>query len=122
MMRVLPLYVMVLEASFDGTVLTEGALPNSKIAQRIKEAMEPSRDDTGAPLNFVYLVPGHPSMWPKLGHIIFISLPFSCLLFNIFPDLLILILRGAGSTEGPHLHRSPGTITEGFIREGSESC
>ena len=121
MTRVLLLYAMAPEASLDGTVLAEGALPNSEIAQRIKEAMELSRDDTGAPLNFVYPVLGHPPMWPKLGHIVFVSLPFSCLPFNRFPDLLILTLRGAGSAEGPHLHGSPGTVAERFVREGGES-
>ena len=60
MTRMLPLYAMVPEASLDGTALAEGALPNSKIAQRIKEAMELSRDDAGAPLDFVYPMPGHP--------------------------------------------------------------
>ena len=49
MMRALPLYVMVPEASFDGMALAEGVLPHSEVAQRIKEAMEPSRDDAGAP-------------------------------------------------------------------------
>ena len=117
----LPLYAMAPEASFDGTVLAKGALPNSEIAQRIKEAMEFSRDDVGAPLNFVYLVPGHPPMRPKPGHAVFVSLPFSCLLFNRFPNLLIPTLRGMGSAEGPHLHRSLGTIADGFIREGGES-
>ena len=82
MTHVLPLYAMASEASFDGTALIEGALPNSEIAQRIKEAMEPTRDDAGAPLNFVFSVLGHPLMWPYPGHIIFISFPFSCLLFN----------------------------------------
>ena len=61
-------------------------------------------------------------MQPEPGHIVFISLPFSCLLFNRFPDLLILTLRGAGSADGPHLHGSPGTFAEGFVYEGSESC
>ena len=37
----LPLYAMASEASFDGTTLVEGALSNSEIVQRIKEAMEP---------------------------------------------------------------------------------
>ena len=41
MTRVLPLYMMAPEASFDRTVLTEGMLPNSEIAQCIKEAIEP---------------------------------------------------------------------------------
>ena len=77
MTRALPLYAMAPEASFDGT-----ALPNSEIAQCIKEVMEPSRDDAGAPLDFVFPVPRHPLMQPKPGHIIFVSFPFSCLLFN----------------------------------------
>ena len=37
------------EASFNGTTLAEGALPYSEVTQRIKEAMEPSRDDAGTP-------------------------------------------------------------------------
>jgi len=49
MTRMLPLYVMAPEASFDGMALTKGALPNSEIVQCIKEAMEPSWDDMGAP-------------------------------------------------------------------------
>ena len=43
----LPLYAMAPEASFDGTTLAEGTLPNSEIAQHIKEVMEPLRDDAG---------------------------------------------------------------------------
>ena len=82
MMRTLLLYTMVPEASFDGMTLAEGTLPNSEITQCIKEAMEPSWDNAGAPLNFVYPVTGHPPMRPKPGHVIFISFPFSCLLFN----------------------------------------
>jgi len=78
----LPLYAMAPEASFDGTTLTEGTLPNSKIAQRIKEAMEPLWDDAGDALNFVYLVPGHPPMRLEPGYVVFISFPFFCLLFN----------------------------------------
>ena len=73
---------MALEASFDGTALTKGVLPNSKIVQRIKEAMEPSWDDIGAPLNFIYPVPRHPPMRSELGHVVFVSFPSSCLLFN----------------------------------------
>ena len=84
--------------------------------------MEPSRDDVGAPLDFVYPVPGHPLMRPEPGHVVFVSLPFSCLVFNRFPDLLILTLRGARLAEGPHLHGSPNIIAKGFIREGDESC
>ena len=78
----LPLYAMALEASFDGTALAEGTLPNSEIAQRIKEAMEPLRDDAGATLEFVYPVPGHPPMRSEPGYVVFVSFPSSCLLFN----------------------------------------
>ena len=49
MTHVLSLYAMAPEASFDGTTLAEGMLPNSEIAQRIKEAMEPSWDGACAP-------------------------------------------------------------------------
>ena len=42
MRHALSLYVMVPEASFNGMMLTEGALSPSEVAQRIKEAMEPS--------------------------------------------------------------------------------
>ena len=82
MTRALLLYAMALEASSDGTTLVEGTLPNSEIAQRIKEAMEPLRDDAGAALDFVYPVPGHPPMWSEPGFVVFVSFPFSCLLFN----------------------------------------
>ena len=82
MTRMLPLYAMEPKASFDRTVLTEGMLPNSEIAQCIKEAMEPLRDDAGAALDFVYPVLGHPSMCLEPGYVVFISFPFSCLLFN----------------------------------------
>ena len=82
MTRVLPLYAMAPEAPFDGTALAEGTLPNSKITQRIKEVMEPLRDDAGAALDFVYPMPGHPPMRPEPGYVVFVSFPFSCLLFN----------------------------------------
>jgi len=62
MRRALPLYAMAPGASFNGTTLAEEALSPSEVMQRIKEAMEPSRDSVGAPLDFVYLVPGHPPM------------------------------------------------------------
>jgi len=82
MMRALPLYAMALEASYDGTVLAERMLPNSEIAQRIKEAMEPSWDDAGALLNFIYPVPGHPPMQLEPGYVVFASFPFPCLFFS----------------------------------------
>ena len=114
MTRAIPLYVMAPEASFDRTALAEGALPNSEIAQRIKEAMEPSRDDAGTPLDFVYPVPGHPLMRPEPGHVVFVSFPSSRL-------LLILILRGTGLAEGPHPHGSPSAVAKGFGREDGKS-
>ena len=49
MMRALLLYAMVPGASIDGTALAKGVLPHSMVTQCIKEAMEPSRDDAGAP-------------------------------------------------------------------------
>ena len=82
MTRALPLYTMAPEALFDRTTLIEGTLPNSKITQRIKEVMEPLRDDAGAALDFVDPVPGHPPMRPKSGCVVFVSFFFSCLLFN----------------------------------------
>ena len=82
MMRAFPLNAMAPEASFDGTVLTKGMLPNSEIAQRIKEAMEPLWDDVGASLHFVYPVSGHPPMWPEPGYVVLVSFLFFCLLFN----------------------------------------
>ena len=65
MARALSLYQMVPRASFEGTVLVDEALPPSEVVQRIKEAMEPTKDSVGAVLDFVYPVPGHPPMRPK---------------------------------------------------------
>ena len=42
------------------------ALP-SEVAQHIKEAMEPPWDNTGAILDFVYPVPGHPQCGRSWG-------------------------------------------------------
>ena len=82
MKRVLPLHMMALGVSLEGTTLAEGALSPSEVAQRIKEAMEPSRDDADTVLDFVYPMPGHPPMWLELGYIDFISSLSPCLLFN----------------------------------------
>ena len=73
MRHALPLYAMSPEASFDRTTLAVGALSHSEVTQRIKEAMEPLRDDVGAALDFIYPVPGHPPMRLELGYIIFVS-------------------------------------------------
>ena len=82
MSHVLPLYLMAPGALFEGTTLAEGALPPSKVAQRIKEAMEPLKDGAGTALDFLYPVPGHPPMQPKSGYIDFVSSFSPCLIFN----------------------------------------
>ena len=82
MKRALLLYAMAPEASFDGTALAEGMLPNSEIAQRIKEAMEPLRDDMSSTLDFIYSMSRHPPMRPELGHVVFVSFPFLCFFFS----------------------------------------
>ena len=73
MARVLPLHQMVPGAPFEGTALVNEALPPSEVAQRIKKAMDPSKDTAGVVLDFVFPVPGHPPIWPKSGFIDFIS-------------------------------------------------
>ena len=82
MAHVLPLHRMAPEASFEGTVLVDEALPPSEVAQHIKEAMEPSKDTTGIVLDFIYSVLGHPPMRPEPRFIDFVSSPFLCLLFT----------------------------------------
>jgi len=72
----LPLHMMALGASLDGTTLAKGVLSPSKVAQRIKEAMEPSQDNAGAVLEFVYMVPGHPPMQPEPRYIVLVSFLF----------------------------------------------
>ena len=76
MRRALPLHMMAPGASLDGTVLAEGALSPSEVAQCIKEAMEPSQDSAGGPLDFVYPVLGHILMWLELGYIVLVSFLF----------------------------------------------
>ena len=73
---------MVPRAPFKGTVLADEALRPSEVAQRIKEAMEPSKDNAGVVLDFMYPVPGHPPMWLELGFIDFVSSFSPCLLFS----------------------------------------
>ena len=80
--RALPLHQMVPGVPLEGTVLVDEALPPSEVAQRIKEAMEPSKDNAGVVLDFVYPVPGHPPVRPKSGFIDFVSPLSSCLLFT----------------------------------------
>ena len=73
---------MLLGVSFEGTVLVDEALPSSEVVQRIKEAMEPSKDNAGVVLDFAYPVPGHPPMQPEPGFIDFVSSLSPCLLFT----------------------------------------
>ena len=82
MARVLPLYQMVPEASFEGTSLADEVLPPSEVAQRIKEAMEPLKDTAGVVLEFVFPVPGHPLMRPEPGFLDFVSFLFPCSSFR----------------------------------------
>ena len=81
MMRMLPLHRMMPGISFEGTVLVDEALPFSEVAQRIKEATEPTKDSTGGVLDIVYPVPGHPPMRPEPGFFEFISLLLPCSFF-----------------------------------------
>ena len=82
MSRVLHLHQMVPGASFEGMVLIDEALPPSEVAQRIKEAMEPSKDTAGVVLDHVYPVLGHPPMRPEPGFIDFVSSLSPYLLFS----------------------------------------
>ena len=54
-------------------VLVDEVLPPSEVAQRIKEAMEPSKDTAGVVLDFVFPVLGLPPMRLELGFIDFVS-------------------------------------------------
>ena len=92
MARVLPLCQMVPGASFKGTTLADEALPPSEVAQRMKEAMEPTKDSVGAVLDFMYLVPGHPPMRPEPRFVEFISFlsPCSSFRLNFRPLMLTL--------------------------------
>ena len=74
MMCTLSLHRMMSGISFEGTVLVDEALPFSEVAQRIKEATEPTKDSAGGVLDIVYPVPGHPPMRPKPGFFEFVSL------------------------------------------------
>ena len=77
----LPLYLMAPGASLDGMALADEAPPPSKVAQRIKEAMEPSKDTASVVLDFMYSVPEQPPMRLELGYIDFISSLSPCLFF-----------------------------------------
>ena len=70
--------------SFEGTVLVDEALPFSEVAQRVKEAMEPTKDSKGSVLDIVYPMPGHPPMQPELGFLKFVSPLLPCSF--LFPE------------------------------------
>jgi len=81
MMRTLPLHRMMPGISFEGMVLVDEALSFSEVAQRIKEATEPTKDSKGGVLNIVYPVPGHPPMRLEPGFFKFVSLLLPCSFF-----------------------------------------
>ncbi|KAG2651225.1 hypothetical protein PVAP13_1NG252700 [Panicum virgatum] len=60
-----------------GTVLVEEALPDSEILQRIREALEPIKDDAGAAILYEYPITGCPRIRPEFG-------------FLTFPERLVL--------------------------------
>ena len=112
MARVLPLYQMVPEASFEGMVLIDEALPYSEVAKRIKEAMEPTKDSRGAVLDIVYPVPRHPPMRPESGFVDFVSFLSPCSSFHLNfrpPDANLGI-------EGP----ARGTALQGQLSPAAE--
>ena len=86
MRHALPLHIMAPGVTLDGTTLADDVLPPSEVLQRIKEAMEPTKDSVGAVLDFVYPVPGHPLMQPEPRFADFVSFLFPCSSFRLkFP-------------------------------------
>ena len=81
MARALPLYRMVPGESFEGTVLIDEVLAPSEVAQRIREAMEPTKDTSGSALEPMYPVLGHPPMQSEPRFFEFVSFPSPCPLF-----------------------------------------
>ena len=98
----------------------EGALSPSEVAHRIKEAMEPSWDGMGAPLDFVYPVSGHPPMRPKSGYIVLVSFPFLMPSLQLNSRPLDTDIEIGGPAKGPHPQGSPDFVAEGPNREGSK--
>ena len=101
MARALPLHQMVPGASLEGTTLVDEAPSPSEVAQCIKEVMEPSWDNTGAILDFVYPVSGHPPMRPELGFVDFVSLLSPCSSLHLSfrpPDANLGVAGPAGGT------------------------
>ena len=67
----------------EASALADEALPPSEVAQRIKEAMEPTKDSASAVLDFVYPVLRHPPMRPKPGFVDFVSFLSPCSSFHL---------------------------------------
>ena len=105
MARVLPLHRMVPEMSFEGTVIVDEALPFSKVAQRIKEATEPTKDSKGSVLDVMYPVPGHPPMRPEPGFLEFVSPLLPCSFFFLNQHFLILAFVTLEPAEEASLQR-----------------
>jgi len=74
MARALPMYKMTTDFAPEGTVMVaDEAQSVGEMAQCLKEAME-FLTDPSVDLAPVYLVLGHPTMWPDVGFIELVSL------------------------------------------------
>ena len=121
MARALPLHQMVPGVSFEGTVLVDEALPPSEVAQRIKEAMEPSKDSAGVVLDHVYPVPRHPPMQPEPGFFDFLSFLSPCFSFRMNFRPLDANFGMAGPAEETLFQGESGPGAEGPGSDGGES-
>jgi hypothetical protein len=105
---------MVPVAQLEGTMLAEGPLADSEIAQCLKEAMDTLKDSSGAIIDFVYPVlrhlPNAVGAW--LCQICKLSSPLHLLSQVDLFNLAYLILGGVMPAKGPHAHRTPGTAAE----------
>ena len=74
MVCTLPMYKMTPDSALEGTVMVTGeALSIGEMAQRLKEAME-FPTDPSVDLALVYLILGHPAMWPIAGFVELVTL------------------------------------------------
>jgi hypothetical protein len=95
MVRALPLYRMTPEASLEGTVLSREPLRNSKIKQRIWEAMEVDV------IRFKFLIPGHPMMCLELNFVEMVCLSFVSLSSQPFSGCLVLSVETCSLASPP---------------------